>query len=849
MAAVRLAPLVPDDLIPPRQAWQERQEALAALLAGAIRDIVLDAVEFARRCLQAFDPYGTVRGLGSIAGGGSAMPLLCQILDGAGCFGIFRNSALKPSMRVLVLVIERWSKLLITLGQMADWSDLICDPPADNVYLSYLCRIRNEAAFHLVAIPIHRGICAYATTLRSGSTLWTRLTAYAGWTAHVVEGIPASAVRETLADYTHGEWDAIVDASIQKLQMIRPGLGGSNEYAPSSRRTLSSDFYSAFYARARKPPFRCRSGFIRQLLPVKHVESDDCILDNRDAEPWEKRALDQYTEEENDLFEDDNAGRGSKPRKEQKKDKYRIYSGRACILGNPTTAMPGVLPQNLLAHIFGQRDTDWPPQMEPNRKMEVALLSLLLNLGRPVDWILRLQIGRKPGSLLDCTAPLYDRSRKSFFFVPDRYVNFPDRFHPTQVDQTRLESTIRAHDLSYEHVDFMQQIILPPRLARILDEAILARNDVLDQAFLRPPDPDCTVDAGPLWLCLRNGCLGTWDKSTASALLLSLTDRLRRENDRYPAIRLAHFSRSFQGYYTELGLRSEYRHYVSGRVTFGTEVPLHYSRISAEQVYFNHARACEQFFRMILDEQDPLGMISDLDRSPVEIGDCNERDPLWGGSWYVVRQDVLTRIIAYLRGCLEHGVDWAGGLAVEQAHYNALARWTVVALSTLTGLRPGEIVDIKPHHVDLEAGRIAIQGKPHLIMPGYRRVPILPELRPFLAELLQIAKTKRMPRIFGLFDITATWRPLETGDLNACISTACQRLFLDAAPDFYSLRHRFRTDMLELGVSEHYLNYLVGHEGFGNETFNGYLDRSLAGLVPAYEQAARVIAARYGIFR
>jgi site-specific recombinase XerD len=66
--------------------------------------------------------------------------------------------------------------------------------------------------------------------------------------------------------------------------------------------------------------------------------------------------------------------------------------------------------------------------------------------------------------------------------------------------------------------------------------------------------------------------------------------------------------------------------------------------------------------------------------------------------------------------------------------------------------------------------------------------------------------------------------------------------------DLYGLRHRFRSDLLELKVSNHLINYLMGHERPGDEAYNYYLERNLTGLVPAYEDAVRKIAAKYGVF-
>ena len=89
---------------------------------------------------------------------------------------------------------------------------------------------------------------------------------------------------------------------------------------------------------------------------------------------------------------------------------------------------------------------------------------------------------------------------------------------------------------------------------------------------------------------------------------------------------------------------------------------------------------------------------------------------------------------------------------------------------------------------------------------------------------------------------------MDTQYLDRIMELACTDLILPFPPDFYSLRHRYRTDMLGLDVPFHILNYLAGHESLGIESMNIYLERSIQNITAIYSNAARRIAARYEVF-
>jgi len=99
----------------------------------------------------------------------------------------------------------------------------------------------------------------------------------------------------------------------------------------------------------------------------------------------------------------------------------------------------------------------------------------------------------------------------------------------------------------------------------------------------------------------------------------------------------------------------------------------------------------------------------------------------------------------------------------------------------------------------------------------------------------------------GLFNDNGEFTGLTTRELNGILVKAAHVAGMEPAPDFYSLRHRFRTDMLACAMPEHILTYLMGHESRGIESRSIYLERSLDDLVPIYCQCARQLAGRYGL--
>jgi integrase len=226
----------------------------------------------------------------------------------------------------------------------------------------------------------------------------------------------------------------------------------------------------------------------------------------------------------------------------------------------------------------------------------------------------------------------------------------------------------------------------------------------------------------------------------------------------------------------------------------------------------------------------------------------NEPDTSYCGSWRVIRTDIVQQIIHVLADNLIDPMDWDCGLTEQQWHQNALARWSAVVMALLMGLRTFEIPRILVRHLDLPGSWLAISGKARGEDAAYRRIPILSEISPLLSQLSQLAIQRQKAHIFGFYDQTGIWKPATSNALEEILENISHVLRLPYAPAFYGLRHCFRSNMLEQGVPEHLLNYLMGHQSRGVEAFNPYLERSLSDLARVYRMAARKMEQKYAIF-
>ncbi|HEY4708177.1 MAG TPA: site-specific integrase [Thermodesulfobacteriota bacterium] len=133
--------------------------------------------------------------------------------------------------------------------------------------------------------------------------------------------------------------------------------------------------------------------------------------------------------------------------------------------------------------------------------------------------------------------------------------------------------------------------------------------------------------------------------------------------------------------------------------------------------------------------------------------------------------------------------------------YGWLKHITMIYL--YAGLRPSETVRLTPDDINMQAGKVLVQGR---TKTGYARsVDIHPDLMPYIEEVL--AKTEKGKRLFRC-DANSLWREIKQV-MNLAGLTG-------VTP--YSLRHSFVTYLLRGGADLRTTMDLAGHRKISTTT-------------------------------
>ncbi len=841
----------PDEAIPAIAGWSDDQELLHSMFLDAISDLAADASEFTRSALKALVLRGDSRGLaykvnGNIPADTSKAFLLTYFLGVHFRYMAAIHPDLAPNLPIAIETVERWSQLFNKLQTESRWSFLFELPdPLRNRLLHYQMKICAVPAYQLVAPKLHLGLCAKIGQL-AGQPITAfdeRLGGFANWTIQIVNAIPAQSVRDSFNDYLPGEFTNIVFNTIQKLK-TKNGL----EYSLASKATLLDDWFAIFGGTARDKEFFTQIRFPKRLQTQIDILADP--ESQRETSALRRLYLDECASQDRleaaELHESD---RQKVAGKSTRKQAISFDGSHATLAANPSPSMQGALPRVVLAMIYQALEINDQVSLELTSAAAPKMVMFMLHLGRRIEWLLNIQIGDAPKTPQDCEHPICSPQGNRIYYVPKIYLGLPLLLYPTnQADPGRFDENWRAHDLVYEPIDLIHEIILPPALAEGLSHYIDLRRSAIKHSPLEASGLGCTENGGPLWLALENRSLSILDKNAVGKIFEQITNSIREFIPDYPTLRPANFVRSFEAYYASLGLRGEYRFYLSERARYVLEMPLRYSQITSAQVYKAHCAAYEKFDHLITNERMAVLGYSPVNQSksqPLhEPGLLNYKR---FGSWHVVRSDITSTMIATLLRAMDQPNGWYSQLTEEQSKYNILVMLLSLLLALLLGLRPFEIIRIRPRHLDLENHWLAVHGKPHVSRPAFRRLPIPILIRELLSHILKKREISPSGTLLGLYNSKGVWKALTQKNLFAAIQTICIHAELSIAPDLYSFRHRFRTDMLAAGIPEHLLNYLMGHETRGAESVNIFMERSLTDLEPTYTAAVQKLIAKYGI--
>lgn len=153
----------------------------------------------------------------------------------------------------------------------------------------------------------------------------------------------------------------------------------------------------------------------------------------------------------------------------------------------------------------------------------------------------------------------------------------------------------------------------------------------------------------------------------------------------------------------------------------------------------------------------------------------------------------------------------------------------ILRLMYATGLRVGELVELKPEHIDSQRMVIRVQrGK------GKKdRYALLTEA--LLAEL-RLYWTIYRPKVY-LFEGAITGTPIAIRTVQKVFHNACERCFIQRKVGVHVLRHCFATHLLEQGVDPFVLKTLLGHAQMSTTTRYVHIEHSHLHKVPNLLQA------------
>jgi site-specific recombinase XerD len=156
-------------------------------------------------------------------------------------------------------------------------------------------------------------------------------------------------------------------------------------------------------------------------------------------------------------------------------------------------------------------------------------------------------------------------------------------------------------------------------------------------------------------------------------------------------------------------------------------------------------------------------------------------------------------------------IDWLRGEedeALMSVEMNVRER-ILVGLFRLTGLRLNEGLTLTNRDVDLTDGEIRVrESKSHA---GYRSVPIVPELRPYIEAWQAETRKKGLFHPDGPFLVTRNHTAMKSQYVGLALARLGARAQLSRKLTPHRLRRTFGSDLLNRGVRLEVVSKLLGH--------------------------------------
>lgn len=605
---------------------------------------------------------------------------------------------------------------------------------------------------------------------------------------------------------------------LRQIPKQRIDAGGRVHYAYSTISTYKGYFldtlYNSFsnkiyrqgYGGSRKKLAQCtpRDSFMPDSLPLNHPSRDG----------YGERAWVQYIAETED--ED-----SKKAKRLKKQSAHPRGLSQSYLDPYRTPANADRLSLHALALI--EEIIQLPEFIENplNRLAFQIPYHFMLHLRRPSDFSATIQIGVprssvKDGPVLDTAASLIHKIPLFYFGKPATLVNNfgIEYFLKSENNFANWDSEFEG----YTHSSPVSAIPLPR----------LILNEIIEYRQLLPELPNRLLSRQN-----QHNHLLPFDTAWFNQKLKILTKLLQTRKTGHRRITQTLIKNSFDAYYLGRLNCVDYWH-ISERAKYAIEMPVRYTGLTISELAEHYYPIHNAFLDEIEQVADnPL----DLPRSAPKT--VRKFPEIQLGSWHALELEVINALAAFF-----HGPDARQlvppGLTRSQKLYNLRVYETAFGLGCLNGLRDFELPRLEINDYCPETQSLVVRGRGGRM----RELPLHPTLCERIKRLLRARRQTKSTQLLWLYGKTGQQVRLSTKKVNQFFAEACKILGWEAL-DFYSLRHRFRSELVRLGIPDAIINYLMGH---GKNYIGNFSQNSLDDAVwQAYLPAAEQLIEKFGI--
>jgi integrase/recombinase XerC len=163
--------------------------------------------------------------------------------------------------------------------------------------------------------------------------------------------------------------------------------------------------------------------------------------------------------------------------------------------------------------------------------------------------------------------------------------------------------------------------------------------------------------------------------------------------------------------------------------------------------------------------------------------------------------------------------------------YTGTLQKTLIQLFYYTGIRRSELIELKVQEVDFSAGLMKVLGKRN----KERLLPLLPEIKMQLKQLLEMQKQCQIPRDSDCFFINNRGKKLHATFVYETVKTYLSKVSTKTKRSPHVLRHSFATHLLDQGADLNAIKDLLGHSSIA--ATQHYTHSSMKKIQEVYKKA------------